>query len=194
MLTAMNACGFDKDLEKSSPLGGEVRAEVKSVLEASLGAHDAAQPMCTFYHDHQGTDAAKDLSQYVSLALYMNPPPAFGFKVKEAELSPDATTVSGLMATLPKFSETAGVHKIWLGHQQEYAALTQTFFLGFLGVGGWRALALALLQAVALAIHLQDVDMVGEPAQQRARQAFRSQHPGPLLEREITGHQLEPRS
>ncbi len=127
VLTAMNACGFDKDLEKSSPLRGEVRAEVKSVLEASSAAHDAAQPMCTFYHDHQGTDAAKDLSQYVSLALYMNPPPAFGFKVKEAELPPDASTVSGLLAYLPKFYETAGVHKIWLGHQQQYAALTQTY-------------------------------------------------------------------
>ena len=45
------------------------------------------------------------------------------------------------------------------------------------------ALALALLEAIALAVHLQNVHVVGEPIQQRARQTLRTQHFGPFLKR-----------
>ena len=37
-------------------------------------------------------------------------------------------------------------------------------------------------EAVAVAVHLQDMDVVGEPVQQRAGEAFRSEHPGPFVE------------
>ena len=53
---------------------------------------------------------------------------------------------------------------------------------------GARALP-ATLETVALAVHLQDVDMVGETVQQRSGQAFRPEDPGPLVEREVGGHQ-----
>ena len=48
---------------------------------------------------------------------------------------------------------------------------------------------LALLEAVALAVHLQDVHVVREPVQQRAGQPLRAQHLGPLGEGQVTGHQ-----
>ena len=47
----------------------------------------------------------------------------------------------------------------------------------------------AALEAVALAAHLQDVDVVGEAVQQRAREALRSEHLGPLVEGEVGGYQ-----
>ena len=43
-------------------------------------------------------------------------------------------------------------------------------------------------EAVALAVHLQDVDVVGEPVQQRAGEAFRAEDSGPLVKGEIGGH------
>ena len=46
-----------------------------------------------------------------------------------------------------------------------------------------------MLEAVALAVHLQDVDMVGEAVQQRSGQAFRPEDPGPLVEGQVGGHQ-----
>ena len=49
--------------------------------------------------------------------------------------------------------------------------------------------ALALHEAVALTVHLPDVDVVGEPVQQRAGQPFRSENFGLLLKRQVAGHQ-----
>ena len=46
-----------------------------------------------------------------------------------------------------------------------------------------------MAEAVAVAVHLQDVDVVGEPVQQRAGEAFRSEHLGPLVERQVGGDQ-----
>ena len=48
---------------------------------------------------------------------------------------------------------------------------------------------LSKLEAVALAVHLQDVDVVCETVQQRAGEALRSEHLGPLVEWEVGGHQ-----
>jgi hypothetical protein len=48
---------------------------------------------------------------------------------------------------------------------------------------------LALLEAVALAVHLQDVHVVGEAVQQCAGQPFRPQHFGQLLKGQVAGHQ-----
>ena len=52
-----------------------------------------------------------------------------------------------------------------------------------------RGVLLAVLEAVALAVHLEDVDVVGEAVQQRAGEALRSEHLGPLVEWEVGGHQ-----
>ena len=52
----------------------------------------------------------------------------------------------------------------------------------------------AALEAVALPVHLQDVDMVGEAVQQRAGEPFRAEDLGPLVERQIGGPRMEPRS
>ena len=47
----------------------------------------------------------------------------------------------------------------------------------------------AALEAVALAVHLQDVDVVCETVQQRAGEALRSEHLGPLVEGQVGGDQ-----
>ena len=44
-----------------------------------------------------------------------------------------------------------------------------------------------MAEAVAVAVHLQDMDVVGEPVQQRAGEAFRPEHLDPLIERQVGG-------
>ena len=44
-------------------------------------------------------------------------------------------------------------------------------------------------EAVAVAVHLQDVDVVGEAVQQGTGEAFRAKHFGPLVEGEVGGDQ-----
>ena len=57
---------------------------------------------------------------------------------------------------------------------------------GDLRGGGLRfLLAFALLEAIAVAVHLQDVDMVGESVQQCAGEPFRAGDLGPLLKRKV---------
>ena len=47
----------------------------------------------------------------------------------------------------------------------------------------------AVLQPGTLAIHLQDVDAVGEAVQQRSGETLRSEDLGPFVERQVGGDQ-----
>ena len=46
---------------------------------------------------------------------------------------------------------------------------------------------LAVLEPEAVAVHLEDVDVVSEPIEQRAGQSFGAEHAGPLVERQVAG-------
>jgi hypothetical protein len=46
----------------------------------------------------------------------------------------------------------------------------------------------ALSEAVALAVHLQDVNVVSKAVQQRSSQPLRSEHFSPLIEGQVGGH------
>src|SRR5256885_7787715 len=46
---------------------------------------------------------------------------------------------------------------------------------------------LALFEAIAVAVHFEDVDVVGQPIEQRAGQPLGPEHAGPLVERQIAG-------
>jgi hypothetical protein len=124
VLAAINTCGYDSELSTSDPLRGQIRAEVAKTMEASSEAKASTQIMCQFYGEHQQADPARTLAQHVSLALYLNPPAELTLKVKEADLPPDASYVSGFVPLLQKFYGEAGLHTIWIRHQAAYSALT----------------------------------------------------------------------
>lgn len=46
---------------------------------------------------------------------------------------------------------------------------------------------LALLKPIAVAVHLEDMDMMGQPVEQRAGEPLGGKHAGPLVERQIAG-------
>lgn len=123
VLAAINNCGFDAELADSDLLRQTIRGEIGRNLEASDDAKAAADAVCAFYRDHQQPDPSHTLSQYISLALYLTPPPAFTSKVKEADLPPDAASLVGIAPLLSKFYTAAGLHDIWAKHAQGYAEL-----------------------------------------------------------------------
>ena len=90
VLTAINTCGYDQELNGSDPLRAQIRSEVAKAVQSTPEAKDAVAPMCEFYREHQPPDSSRDLAQYVSLALDLQDPPAFTPKVKQAELPPEA--------------------------------------------------------------------------------------------------------
>ena len=120
VVTAMNSCGYDQDLAASEPIRAQVRNEVMAALRASEAARTAHTQMCGFYRDHQQPDASRDLSHYISLALYLGAPPAFDLSIREADLPPDAGRVLGFVPLLQHFYDTARLHEIWLKHKPQY--------------------------------------------------------------------------
>ncbi len=127
VLTAINACGYDSELDISDPLRTQIRGEVAKVIEASAEAKESTQVLCQFYAEHQPADPARTLAQYVSLALCLEPPPGLSLKVKEADLPPDASYVSGFVPLIQKFYGEAGLHAIWTRHQLAFSDLTARY-------------------------------------------------------------------
>jgi tetratricopeptide (TPR) repeat protein len=127
VLTGINACGYDDGLDASDPLRAQVRAEVAKTIANSEEAANAVSELCGYYKEHQAQDASRQLSQYISLALYLDSPPKFALKVKDTELPPDATRVLGFVPPLQAFYEKSGVHDVWVRHKDQYEALIERF-------------------------------------------------------------------
>ncbi len=83
--------------------------------------------MCLFYRQHQAPDPTHDLSHYVSLALYLDAPPAFALKVKAVELPPDAEVVADFVPLMRAFYEKLGLHAIWERHRARYAEIVDVY-------------------------------------------------------------------
>lgn len=113
VLAAINLCGYDHELNLSDPLRAEIRAQVAQAAQFSPGASRARDQLCHFYIDHQQVDPARDLAQYVSLALVMGPPPEFELAIKAADLPPDAAYVLGIIPLLQRFHHEAGMGELW---------------------------------------------------------------------------------
>src|SRR5258708_32560538 len=101
-----------------------IRAQVQKNLQASEEAQGTATTLCGYYQAHLGQDGARNLSQYVSLALSLQGPPHFLPKGKEDELPPDAASVVGFAAVLERFYDKAGVHALWEQNNKSHPALT----------------------------------------------------------------------
>jgi tetratricopeptide (TPR) repeat protein len=127
VLTAINTCGYDQELNASDPLRAQIRSEVAKAVQNTAGGQDVLAPMCQFYREHQPADSSRDLAQYISLALYLQDPPTFEPKVKQAELPPDAAGVAAMVPFMKAFYEKVGLHDIWERHRARYAEFTDTY-------------------------------------------------------------------
>jgi tetratricopeptide (TPR) repeat protein len=127
VLSAINACGYDAELDQSDPMRAQIRSEVADKIAASKEAQIAARQLCQFYQGKLVSDASHNLAEYVSLALCLTPPPALATKGEDAELPPDSSAVVDILPLLRKFYEQVGLHAIWERHAKEYAALTRLY-------------------------------------------------------------------
>jgi tetratricopeptide (TPR) repeat protein len=127
VLTAMNSCGYDSNLNASDAQRLNVRAEVQRNLRDSEEAQAALTTMCDWYQAHKAKDPQHELSQFISLALYLQGPPHFLPRVKEDDLPPDAAPIAGFGTLLERFYDKADLHGIWERHRQNYAALLNRY-------------------------------------------------------------------
>ena len=123
MAAALNACGYDADLDKSAPVRLEVRTELNAALAASEPARESRDALCAYIAAHHLNDSALNVGQYVSLSLYLSPPPELTPNVDETELPPQATQVVNVLPLLRAFAADVELHFLWVHHRPEYEAL-----------------------------------------------------------------------
>ncbi|MGA7109856.1 MAG: hypothetical protein WBY75_19050 [Terracidiphilus sp.] len=114
MAAALNACGYDEGLEDSAPVRKRVREEVNQALARNEDARAKRDKVCLFIAQHRMTGSEKDISQYISLALYLSPPPELETSVELPEMPPDSTQVIEIVPMLRDFAAAVDLHGIWL--------------------------------------------------------------------------------
>jgi tetratricopeptide (TPR) repeat protein len=114
MAAALNVCGYDEGLEDSAPVRKRVRDDVNQALARSEDARAKRDKVCLFIAQHRMTGSEKDISQYISLALYLSPPPELETSVELPEMPPDSTQVVELVPLLRDFAAAVDLHGIWL--------------------------------------------------------------------------------
>jgi tetratricopeptide (TPR) repeat protein len=121
---ALNTCGYDADLAASSPVRQKIREEINTEVAASAAARTSRDALCTYVREHTLADGSLNLAQYISLALYLSPPPELTPVADETELPPDSTQVVNILPLLRTFAEDIHLNAIWVEHRPEYEDLT----------------------------------------------------------------------
>jgi tetratricopeptide (TPR) repeat protein len=121
--SALNLCGYDDGLEQSDPVRSKVRADIESAAIATPEAADSRRALCEYVHSHTLSDPGLNVAQYVSLALYVTPPPELAPAADETDLPPDSTQVVNILPLLRTFAEQVHLHAIWIKYRPEYEAL-----------------------------------------------------------------------
>ena len=121
---ALNACGYDADLAASAPVRLKIRDEINAEAAASPAARTSRDALCTYVRQYTLTDGGLNLAQYISLALYLTPPPELTPTADETELPPDSTQVVNILPLLRTFALDVHLNAIWVEHRPEYEALT----------------------------------------------------------------------
>ncbi len=120
---ALNVCGYDTDLAASSPVRSKIREEINIQVAASAAARTSRDALCGYVRDHTLADGSLNLAQYISLALYLSPPPELTPTADETELPPDSTQVVNILPLLRTFAEDIHLNAIWVEHRPEYEDL-----------------------------------------------------------------------
>jgi hypothetical protein len=120
MAAALNACGYDEGLEESAPVRKKIREEINQALANSEDARSKRDKVCLYIAQHRMTGPERDIAQYISLALYLTPPPELEISDDLAEMPPDSTQVAEIVPLLKDFVAAVDLHGIWLATHRTY--------------------------------------------------------------------------
>jgi hypothetical protein len=124
MAAALNACGYDEGLDESEPVRKRVRDEMNQALAQSEDARNKRDHVCLYIAQHRMTGSERDIAQYISLALYLTPPPELETSAELTEMPPDSTQVIEIVPLLRDFAAAVDLHGIWLAVHHVYDAET----------------------------------------------------------------------
>lgn len=113
---ALNACGYDNGLDTSLPVRAAVRTEMDVVAGKTPAAGLAREALCGYIHSHQQAGAL-NLAQYVSLALFLTPPPELALSIPEGDMPPDSLQVAGVLPLIRDWAKAIELHAIYVRHR-----------------------------------------------------------------------------
>jgi predicted negative regulator of RcsB-dependent stress response len=93
---------------------------MNAAIAKSEDARAKRDKLCLYIAQHRLTGSEHDISQYISLALYLSPPPALETTVELPEMPPDSTQVVEIVPLLKDFAEAIDLHGIWLSVHRTY--------------------------------------------------------------------------
>ncbi|HVT98035.1 MAG TPA: tetratricopeptide repeat protein, partial [Acidobacteriaceae bacterium] len=76
--------------------------------------------LCAFIDQHRTDEPSRNLAQYVSLALYLTPPPQLTPSVEEQDLPPDANGVELILPLVRRLAADIDLHHIWVENHAAY--------------------------------------------------------------------------
>ncbi|MFZ1086019.1 MAG: hypothetical protein WAN35_13725, partial [Terracidiphilus sp.] len=123
MAAALNACGYNEGLERSAPIRARVREQMNQALTQSEDARAKRDKLCLYIEQHRMTGSELDVSQYISLALYLTPPPELESATDLPLMPPDSTQVIEVLPLLRDFVAAVDLHGIWLASHRTYDEL-----------------------------------------------------------------------
>lgn len=122
VMAALNTCGYNEGLSVSDPVRMKVRADIDQALQASEPARAARDRLCAFIQSHSMSSAKLNLAAYISLALFLSPPPALRPTVAPADLPPGAGPLVDFAPLLRDFSQAVDLHVLWALNHSAYEA------------------------------------------------------------------------
>ena len=120
MAAALNACGYDEGLEQSALIRKHIRDEMNQTLAQSEDARTKRDALCLFIAQHRMTGTERDIAQYISLSLYLTPPPELELTADLTEMPPDSTQVAEILPVLRAFAAAVDLNGIWLTVHHNY--------------------------------------------------------------------------
>ena len=115
-MCALDAAGFDADVSTLSEMPTRLALR-DDLLKLHGPATDALR---NFYKEHAFADSGETLSQYITFALAIGPPPMFELQYKPEDLPPDVLALQGFQQVLANFYREARLQQQWIKIEQEY--------------------------------------------------------------------------
>lgn len=128
VMAALNMAGYDADLDSpnNSPLRKEVRAELAKRNIPSLGA------IKEFVAKHRRSGDTSELSQYISFALTVGPPPDFAIRLRDVDIPPEVVALRELSPLLAAFYKEANIAELYQRAQPAIDQMIEPYHQGVL--------------------------------------------------------------
>lgn len=115
VFAAINAAGYDTGLGSEPPSSPRLQAR-----DWCVRRNPAVLPaIAKFYREQSLGDPAANFGQYVSLGLFLGPPPDFKFTVADSDLPPDVAALKGFVPLLTRFYRETDLQQLWTRLQPE---------------------------------------------------------------------------